>query len=1355
MSIQVSKKKTLLGSGMRSAMRKVASRSAHFFAFFALSGLILLSAPAAAVTIDQSPLIVQKTLAPNLVLMLDDSGSMASDYMPDGMWNAADMDFRASSENGTYYNPNVLYAAPPKATSTTASPVTYDGAGATPGTSADCTGTSATSFAFPCGWYNGFDHSDTGSRYSSNGLKDITNWSSDVGNGQPYFVALNPSPTLTCPSGYTAVSGQCVITQSATVTAATPDCGWRGHYDSTTQQCYVNTRNGRYYYNPTSYSCSSGDQLINGDQCASCPTGYSYSADLGMCAVYASPTSTSCPAGSTAQTDSSGATYCYTGKNAFAYSTGNAGALAQNLVAVDCFGASRCHNASDALTIDGVTTTYGQNVANWFTYYRTRILMAKSGLMSAFSNLDSDYRVGFGSIDGSNVAGLGSNVYSFTTYTNRSSYSTGLAKVNRFQNGASGTQKSNFWDWLVGTSPAGSTPLRGALNAVGQYYETAQPWLTDPTESDSKASSTNAYSCRQAYTILTTDGYWNGSTPANIGDQDSTAGPTNTGPNQQTYTFKANPPYADNNSNTLADVAMKYWKNDLCPTGSSTCDLANEVPTTDADPGFWQHMVTFTVGLGVTPKDGSGSYIDPSIQQQLFSWAIDDKGTSSTYAISGFTWGTDQIADLMHAGLDGHGGFYSAKNPQEFAKGISDALASTKDRVGTGASLAANSTKLATGTMTYQASYYTGKWTGDLRAFTVDPNTGGIVTPAAWSSSDALAAQIKAATDSVISTRTIKTYNPDTGTFVSFTSPSNLSSAEQAALGSDSGTQQGMINYLRGNDSLEQKNGGTYRTRDSYLGDIVNSQPVYVGAPDPNVFSGKTFAGSGTYASFAATNVSRTPLIYVAANDGMLHAFYAQDVMDTNGNVVHAAGSEAFAYLPAAVITNAAHPIKDISDPNYRDHHQFFNDGELTVADVYVGGNDKTWHTILVGTTGKGPAQAVYALDITDPNNIVPLWERSASDGKVNSSYIGQMVGKPLIAQTSDKQWSVLLGNGYNSASGHTALMEFALTNTNGSALDTSGTLTVIDAGVGQGLSPPTTWMSDAGNNVSTYAYAGDLDGHVWKFNLATGAVTKLFTATDSSGTVQPITAGMLAGQDPTTGNVWLFFGTGQYLNQNDLSDTSVQTWYGIIVQKGALETSSADLVGNLAGGRNYLVQRSIIAEQAASPGNPNATPPVLPTLAARAFTLKPSPSDMTGKSGWYMDLVSPVKGKQGERMVTPNQFQGNLLIGTSRIPEAADVCNPSGTGWIMALDPFTGTNPTENFFDLNGDGVFDSSDMVDVNGVKVPAGAVGFTSMPNNPIFVGNVMLTSFDNGSTSSIKTAGTTGTMRRVGWQELINQ
>jgi len=1173
-------------------------------------------APAqAAVAVDQEPLIIQKPLPPNITLMLDDSGSMAWDFMPDICYlngvncNSGTINNDAminANNNGVYYNPTVTYAPPVKADGTSFPSAT----------------------GLTSAWFNGFSQ--------SGGSADLTNYNgyNDTGyvNYSAFFSTGNKTTT------YTNVTskGSCVN--------------------------YYNNTPGAYKY--------------------------SYNSDNEKCVIYYS-----------------------NGSNYFQYSTGPAaGPYVVHYVAnSSCGTQTNCVLASDTSgTSAPAGIAAGQNIANWFSYYHTRILMAKSGLMTAYSTIDPTFRIGFGSINGQNNGALPAPTVSYNGKT--------LAMVQPFGDGSAGTQKSSFWNWLIGENPNYSTPLRLALDAVGQYYESAQPWQTS-------SSDTSELACRQSYTILTTDGFWNGPNPGN-GNVDGTSGPTVTGPNGQSYTYTPVAPYSDTTSDTLADVAMKYWNMDLRST------VANEVPPSTEDPAFWQHMATFTMGLGFTPTGikPTGTTID-----QIFSWA------NGGAAISGFSWPAPSsnsiynIADLAHAAVDGHGGFYSATNPESFASGIKDALKRAAERVGSGASLAANSTQLKTGTVAYQANYYTAKWKGDLKALSIDPVTGLPSATPNWTAASVLPAY---------GSRNIQAYNASSKQMVAFTSANlaALSTAELTALGSSATAQQNMINYLRGDAALEQKNGGSYRNRDTAFGDVVDSQPVYSGAPDPNQFIGESFTGFSTFAAYASSNASRTPVIYVAANDGMLHGFDATT------------GVETFALLPAAVLTNG---VTQLANPDYgltsAAPHQYFNDGELTVADAYFG---SAWHTVAVGTTGRGTAKTIYALDITDPASIKMLWERSAGDGLASSSYIGQMTGKPVIAQTSDGGWSVLMGNGYNSAAGVAALLQFTLSD---------GTLNVhpvTDVTPGNGLAAPAVWIGDLSNGISTVAYAGDLHGQVWSFTLNTGITaatstptstgTLLFTAKDASNKVQPITAGMLAGKDPATNNLWLFFGTGQYLSTTDLTNMATQSWYGLVVQ-----SATASLVSNLtSSGRTALMQRAIVAETAGSAGDPTATPPVLPVLPARAITPAPTTPDMAGKSGWYIDLTSPLNSIEGERMVTPNLFQGNQLIGTTRIPQATDICNPSGRGWIMALDPFTGTSPAANFFDISGDGQINGSDTITVGGKTYTNSGVGFTALPNNPIFVGSTMLVSFDNGTTGSIKTAGSGGSMQRVSWRELIN-
>jgi type IV pilus assembly protein PilY1 len=118
---------------------------------------------------------------------------------------------------------------------------------------------------------------------------------------------------------------------------------------------------------------------------------------------------------------------------------------------------------------------------------------------------------------------------------------------------------------------------------------------------------------------------------------------------------------------------------------------------------------------------------------------------------------------------------------------------------------------------------------------------------------------------------------------------------------------------------------------------------------------------------------------------------------------------------------------------------------------------------------------------------------------------------------------------------------------------------------------------------------------------------------------------------------------------------------------------------------------------------------------------------------------------------VVPNRFQGGALIGTSRIPALVDVCQPTGRGYVMAIDPFTGGRLPETFFDTNHDGKFDANDTAP-DGTLLSG--IGFDSSANNPIFIENVMQVGLDDGSTKTVRTQGTNVDASRMSWREILN-
>jgi type IV pilus assembly protein PilY1 len=219
----------------------------------------------------------------------------------------------------------------------------------------------------------------------------------------------------------------------------------------------------------------------------------------------------------------------------------------------------------------------------------------------------------------------------------------------------------------------------------------------------------------------------------------------------------------------------------------------------------------------------------------------------------------------------------------------------------------------------------------------------------------------------------------------------------------------------------------------------------------------------------------------------------------------------------------------------------------------------------------------------------------------------------------------------------------------------------------------------DADGSVD-WVYGGDLHGNVWKFDLSAASTSSwaianagqaLFQAKDAGGNRQKITGGVMSSIDPKTGKSWVFFGTGQYLNQDDPSNTQTQTWYGIID-------------GSTVSSRSELVERTItkVGED---------------RVVTAANIMDPA------KKGWYMDLIDA-----RERIVDLPVVIGGDLVMNTMIPDT-NVCSPEGSGYVMAVSPYVGGRLKKTFFDTSDDEEFTTDDqvkvgteMVEVSGIKV-----------------------------------------------------
>lgn len=905
------------------------------------------------------------------------------------------------------------------------------------------------------------------------------------------------------------------------------------------------------------------------------------------------------------------------------------------------------------------------NFANWYSYYRKRLMAAKAASSIAFNELGKDYRVGFDTIN--------------NTYNNNMVLE--IPTSGKFE----GSQRTNWFNALLSVSTNGSTPLRRSLDKAGRYFKgelNSDPMSSDPV----------AVSCRQNFAILTTDGAWNGSAPSNLGNQDNSSGDVIYDPNGNSFTYTPERPYSDSHSDTLADVAMKYWKQDLRP------NLANNVPTSSGDPAFWQHMTTFGLSLGLM---GNYSQDDlPDLISGSKSW-LSPHGNEEDPV-----YAKRKIDDLFHATVNGRGTFVAARDPLEFANGLKAALGNIGERVASASNLAGNSTSLTTNSAVYQARFVSGKWTGDLWSY---PITNGVLgTTPTWKASEQLP---------VPAQRNILSWNDSTSQAVAFLYD-NLSTAQKGDQGLGSAD---VVNYLRGDQSNELSNGGTFRNRTSVLGDIVNSSPHYIGATENRRYERFAWSGASAYKAFRQAQSNRTGMVYVGANDGMLHGFDA------------ATGEEKLAYLPSFLFSQA----KELTDPDY--NHRYLMDGQISSGDAYISTpRDSTtvkWRTILVASPGRG-GKGLVAIDVTDPTTLGAnqvMWEFTDPD-------LGYTLSQPVIMRLDNGQWAVAIGNGYNSANQRSVL--FLINLATGSLIKKFDTENG-DSTNTNGMSSPVGWDSDRDGNIELL-FAGDLRGNVWKFNVSgsnTGQWSSAFTsgngnnvvpaplfiAQDPAGKRQPITAGVSLGLNPATNDLYVYFGTGRYISTGDPGDTSEQTWYGLI--------DGATAISN----RSSLTQRTIASQQTVNSQ--------LVRVVSQAVD-----GDMNNKRGWYLDLVYN-NAALGERMILTPQMIGLAMVGATLIPDT-DVCTPSGKGFLMAVDPFTGAGLPDNFFDVNDDGAFNNSDMVPVGDGMAAVSGLGFGAIPSNPIRVGDLLITGLSDTTTQAILTHDTVR-RGRLSWQELLEE
>ena len=927
------------------------------------------------------------------------------------------------------------------------------------------------------------------------------------------------------------------------------------------------------------------------------------------------------------------------------------------------------------------TCTYAeemQNFANWFSYYRKRELVAKAAYGQVIADANNS-RMGI-----------------VTLHNNSGSVDTPILSMNDDpRTGA----KGSLLDALYTLRGDRGTPLRSALDDSGNYLSCQANGFFGACPA---LPASNGGECQQNFTLMMTDGFYNGGF-AGAGNAD--------GDNSSPWDSGPTGPFGDGESDTLADIAMQFYETDIRPG----VDNNLSPPPSGVDENEAQHMVTYSVAFGV---NGDLSAMPPN-STDPFAWPAPNSDPA-------------RIDDLRHAAWNGRGEFLSAKDPDQLSAGLRGALSSIQSRTGSSASVAFNTGSLSTNSQLYLALFNSERWSGDLLAYDLDPNTGNINVIPSWSAGTRLTAR-----DTGISPRKILSYDGTDGIAFQWselttdqkndfrTNPSGALDNEAAGM-----ARHG---HLRGDRDCEVSSPGSclyddgtnqytdkaLRNRTSLLGDIVHSAPVFAGTPElnwPDVPPFPSTSGN-TYTEYREAQAARPGVVYVGANDGKLHAFSQVD------------GRELFAYVPSELFSDdAADGLHYLTETGYT--HRYTVDLTATISDAYVrtrpvGSVD--WKTVLVGGL-RGGGRGMFALDITDPTAIsesgaspanTVMWEFTTADDPDLGHTFSRPSIVPLEGPGNTIRWGVIVGNGYNDLGSGEAKLFILLLEGGLDGTWTAGSDYIeISTGVGNttdrnGLSTPAVVDTD-GDGRADRAYAGDLEGNLWAFDLSgdnpanwdvafMAGVTPqpLFSAAPG----QPITSAPVVVRNNSTAtsafnapNTLVMFGTGQYLTVADITTTGVQSMYGV------WDSGSGGVT------RTNLVQQTI------SIGS------TVEGVVGR--TLTSNPVDYTVSKGWYTDLPDP-----GERQVTDPVIRADLVFYNTTTPDS-DPCEAGGSSWLMVADWLTGGAPKETAFDINNDIIIDELD--DINGE--PAAGMQVSGIAASPVNLSNKRYTPTTQTSGSS---------------------
>lgn len=1234
-----------------------------FLILTACLSLISFNGRADTINLATQPLAALTTsdVLPNVMFILDNSGSMGYDYTPDWSDASADWLFKDSAYNSQFYNPAIRYIPA----------VTYTGASMP----VQSTWTAVFNDVTETGAVKGgttnitsglaYFYKTTPGEYCS----DVA-LTSCVSASSPSASAPNPAPLRWCSSISAAVSatpasGTCQASRvDPFVYMRSPASKFFITLGSSGSMSVSRiTLNNKDILSATVSSTSSTSNLTSNiiSKINACTTSVSGTCDIS--GVYAELVTSTTIMVTVNSATFNGQSPVITKSGSRTVSATDVYSSPGSLTKVQLSSNSSYPKTPYRTDCASSTCSYSEemtNFANWHTYYKTRLQAMKTAASLAFNPIDARYRIGYITIN---------------SYTSASNF----LSISKFDS----AQKKLWYAKLYAATASGSTPIRGALSNVGRMY--AGLWLnggSDPVE----------YSCQSNFALLTTDGYWN--------DSDSVAVKADGKPMSNMDSSVPRPMYEgpSASSNSLADIAKYYNDTDLRDSslsncggagGSNVCGSASQFPV--------QNMVTMTLGLGI---DGTILYTDDYKSQTTGPFANIKNGTANWPNPASSN--PAKIDDLWHAAVNGGGTYYSASNPQLLRESLVKGLQEVKAIIASGTGSSSSSLSPVQGdSLQYVATYTTSKWIGNIEAHPIDYSTLKVSQTSAWCAEDIPASTCGAgyslqsnpsggfycvapkSTDQTCSdangvlgaggvadscyisvaascTGTLKSrvsatsdsrtiYTSKSGSLVPFTLAS-LTASQKSAMASkikalsqysdysssqkalsDSDLTTYLIGYLRGqrgydltmanaNESLR-----LFRPREGVLGDITESKPTYFKSSYLN------YSDAG-YASFKASTASRAGMVYVGSNDGMLHAFNAQT------------GSEVWAYIPESLVSE----LPALADRDYSVNHKNYVNGSPVITDICVSGcsgSNAVWKSVLiVGLNGGG--REYFAIDVTNPTSPSFMWRISAAE----YANLGYTFSNPVVTKklsNGSYAWVVYVTTGVNNgAYSRPGVPQSPAGDGVGRLLEldaaTGAIRSTISTGIGTSISPSnamklgTYAYNPFVDNTSNYVYLGDLSGNLWKVTTNTNDVSLVFSAKSDMGDIQPISSNIEVGT--LNKSPFILFGTGKYLEISDINDTSVQAVYGL-KDTGTYPIS-----------KSTLLTKSLIT-------------------GASTRSVSSSSSLSGSQLGWSVPLPA------GERVITDSLLINSVYLVPSMVPSGSS-CLGGGYGWINYFSYSSGSSP-------------------------------------------------------------------------------